>query len=66
MHVTINGESHEVAEGLTVSALLKELALEPAATVVERNGDILERSMYATAAVEAGDVYELVRFVGGG
>lgn len=66
MNVTINGEFREVAGGLTVAALLKELGLEPAATVVERNGDIVERTAYATAAVEAGDVYELVRFVGGG
>ena len=34
--------------------------------VVERNGDILRRERYPEVEVEAGDVLELVHFVGGG
>jgi thiamine biosynthesis protein ThiS len=34
--------------------------------VVERNGDILRRDALETTAVEPGDAYELVHFVGGG
>jgi thiamine biosynthesis protein ThiS len=34
--------------------------------VVERNCDILRREVLDATAVEAGDSYELVHFVGGG
>jgi len=33
---------------------------------VERNREILDRSRYGDVTVEAGDVLELVHFVGGG
>jgi thiamine biosynthesis protein ThiS len=64
--VRINGDAREVPGGLTVDVLLAHLGLDPRLVVVERNGVILRRDDLAGAAVEAGDVYELVHFVGGG
>jgi thiamine biosynthesis protein ThiS len=64
--VRINGDAREVPGGLTVDALLAHLGLDLRLVVVERNGVILRRDDLAGAAVEAGDVYELVHFVGGG
>jgi len=66
MQIMVNGEMRTVSDGLTVSALLEHLGLQPEATVVERNGDILERGVFSATALANGDVIELVRFVGGG
>ncbi|MBI4644733.1 MAG: sulfur carrier protein ThiS [Deltaproteobacteria bacterium] len=65
MRVTINGEPRDLAAS-TVLALLEELGLNPAAIVVERNGEIVDRAAYQETALEEGDVLELVRLVGGG
>ena len=64
--VRINGEARGVPDGLTVQRLLQHLELEPRLVVVERNGDILPRGHYEAVEVAAGDVLELVHFVGGG
>ncbi|HEX9883072.1 MAG TPA: sulfur carrier protein ThiS [Desulfobaccales bacterium] len=65
MKLTVNGEPREVA-GTTVLALLEELGLNPGATVVERNAQIVDRTSYRETALADGDVLELVRIVGGG
>ena len=65
MKVTINGESREVTSR-TVLALLEELGLQPARTVVERNTVIVQRDLYGDTLLGEGDVLELVRLVGGG
>ena len=64
--VTLNGKQRRVDPGLTVERLLEALGLNPALVVVERNRQILDRSRYAEVEVDAGDVLELVPFVGGG
>ncbi len=66
MRMVINGEDRDVKEGITISALLTELELEPDVTVVQRNGDIVNRDAFDTTQLSEGDVLELVRFVGGG
>jgi len=66
VRVRINGEEREVPAGLTVAGLLAHLELHPRMVVVERNCDILRRESLDATAVEAGDSYELVHFVGGG
>ncbi len=64
--VRVNGEDREIPPGLAVTGLLEFLELNPALVVVERNREILERARYPEVPVEAGDVLELVHFVGGG
>ena len=64
--IRVNGDAREVPAGLSVAALLEHLGLHPRMVVVERNGDILRRDALDASAVEPGDVYELVHFVGGG
>jgi thiamine biosynthesis protein ThiS len=65
LKLTINGEGREVAAA-TVLALLEELGLNPAATVVELNHAIVDRGAYRETSLAEGDVLELVRIVGGG
>ena len=64
--VTVNGESRAVPEGTTLRGLLAQLDLDPRAVVVEHNRRIVRRDGLAGAALAAGDVVELVHFVGGG
>lgn len=64
--VTVNGEQREIPSGQTVKGLLESLDLHPGLVVVERNREILGRDRYGEVEVEAGDVLELVHFVGGG
>ena len=64
--VTINGDAREVAAGSTVRAVLDSLGLHPRLVVVEHNREILDREDYDNTEVQAGDMLELVHFVGGG
>lgn len=64
--VRVNGDEREVPVGLTVTGLLEHLGLHPRMVVVERNAEILRREALETTAVEPGDSFELVHFVGGG
>jgi sulfur carrier protein len=65
--ITINGDVRTVPAGATLADVLRSLALDPRAVVVEHNREILrDRSSFATRRIRAGDVLELVHFVGGG
>jgi thiamine biosynthesis protein ThiS len=66
MKLKINGEEREIADGLTVTALLEELKIRPARVVVERNREIVPREAYGTTPLADGDTLEIVHFVGGG
>ncbi|MCX6641745.1 MAG: sulfur carrier protein ThiS [bacterium] len=66
MKITVNGTPKDVPEGLSLSALLAELELDPSTIVVERNRAAVSRSDFAEITLSDGDVLELVRFVGGG
>jgi thiamine biosynthesis protein ThiS len=64
--VTLNGKPREVASDQTVAGLLEELDLRERLVVVERNGSIVNRTDFPTTLLAAGDVLEIVHFVGGG
>lgn len=65
MRIQVNGEPREV-EAATVSALVRELGLDPRKVAVERNLAIVPRSLHDSTALEDDDRIELVQFVGGG
>lgn len=62
----VNGETRELAVGATLSALLIELGLEPKKMAIERNLEIVPKSLYAETELADGDRIEIVQFVGGG
>jgi len=64
--IRVNGAHRRVPAGISVAELARELGLEPARVAVERNLEIVPRSTLAAVAVEDGDAYEIVTFVGGG
>lgn len=65
MRIEVNGEHREV-EAATILALVEELGLDVRKVAVERNLEIVPRSLHATTALVDGDRVELVQFVGGG
>ncbi|MEN9902167.1 MAG: hypothetical protein RL651_831 [Pseudomonadota bacterium] len=66
MKITVNGAEHLCAENARVSDLLVQLDLSGRRVAVERNGDIVPRSLQASTALVAGDQIEIVVAVGGG
>lgn len=66
MNVTLNGESREVPDGLTVAALLAHLRVPAERVAVERNREVLPRAAWETTQVQPNDRYEVVHLVGGG
>jgi thiamine biosynthesis protein ThiS len=66
LQITLNGDAHELAESLTVAALLAELDIDPRRVAVEHNLVVLKRDTFATTMVREGDAVEIVNFVGGG
>lgn len=66
MEVTINGVNRNVPDGVTVTELVQHLGLEGGPVAVEINREIVPRARHAEHRVLAGDVLEIVHFVGGG
>ena len=66
MCIIINGESREVADGATVSALLGLLGLGGMPVVVELNKRALFPREIPTTALGEGDVVEVVQITAGG
>jgi len=64
--VTINGIAAECPPGHTVDQFLGHLQLPKDRVAVERNRRIVPRDERVRVMVEAGDVFEIVTFVGGG
>lgn len=65
MQIQLNGEARDVAAE-TIQALVLECGLDPRKVAVERNLEIVPRSLHATTALAEDDRIELVQFVGGG
>jgi sulfur carrier protein len=65
MWIQINGEPREV-QAATILALVQELGLDVRKVAVERNLEIVPRSLHDRIALADGDRIEVVQFVGGG
>jgi sulfur carrier protein len=66
IRITLNGASREFPAPLTFDQLLDELALAGRRLAVERNGEIVPRSVFGESRVADGDRIEVVVAVGGG
>ncbi|HYX42676.1 MAG TPA: sulfur carrier protein ThiS [Pyrinomonadaceae bacterium] len=66
MRVQVNGETHELTEGLTLAGLIALLKLAPERLAVERNREVVRRARWAETEIAEGDQIEIVHFVGGG
>ena len=64
--ITLNGESFQLDQPLSVEELLQRLEIDPRRVAVEHNLVILKRHAFAATLVGDGDRVEIVNFVGGG
>jgi thiamine biosynthesis protein ThiS len=66
LRVTVNGEERELTEGMTLQALIQQLALAPDRLAVERNRDVVRRADWPQTVLQEDDRIEIIHFVGGG
>lgn len=62
----INGKRVELVGPTPLVDYIHSLGIDPRAVAVEHNGEILERSAFATVTLRENDRVEIVRMVGGG
>lgn len=65
MRLKLNGEER-VVSAASVAALVAGLGLDVRKVAVERNLEIVPRSLYAETPLAEGDRIEIVHFIGGG
>ncbi|MCC2602164.1 sulfur carrier protein ThiS [Sphingopyxis yananensis] len=63
--IILNGEPRQVRGG-SIADLVASLGLDVKKVAVERNRDIVPRSILGDVALAENDVLEIVHFVGGG
>ena len=66
IQVTVNGAAHRLEAPVNVRSLLEKLEMAGKKVAVERNGEIVPRSLHRQVQVEDGDRLEIVVAVGGG
>jgi sulfur carrier protein len=64
--IVLNGAPRRFETTLTVAGLLESEGLLGKRVAVERNGEIVPKSLHATTPVVSGDQLEIVVAVGGG
>lgn len=64
--IIANGRPKDVADGCTVADLLESIGLDAARTLVELDGEPLERGRFADTLLAAGARVEVAQMVGGG
>jgi thiamine biosynthesis protein ThiS len=64
--VKINGEARQLPASFTVASLIDEMGLTGKRIALERNGEIVPRSVFPTQRLSDNDRLEIVVAVGGG
>ncbi|HAN30859.1 MAG TPA: thiamine biosynthesis protein ThiS [Myxococcales bacterium] len=64
--IAMNGESHTISANTTIAQLLQGLQIDVERIAVELNGEVIRRKSHPEVTLSAGDVLEIVTFVGGG
>jgi sulfur carrier protein len=64
--VSVNGTTRQLPESAGVAALIEEMGLTGKRIALERNGEIVPRSLFTTQQLAEGDKLEIVVAVGGG
>jgi sulfur carrier protein len=64
--IRVNGDPLEIAEPVTVAALLAKLDIDSRRVAVEHNLTVVKKDAFDRTTVSEGDEVEIVNFVGGG
>jgi thiamine biosynthesis protein ThiS len=65
MQLTVNGETR-ISKARDIAGLVEELGLNPKKVAVEKNLEIVPKSLYSLTPLGEGDRIEIVHFIGGG
>lgn len=69
MKLRINGQEREFPElhsSYSIANLIHQLQMKADRIAIERNGEIVPRSIWEQVPLQDGDKLEIVQFVGGG
>jgi sulfur carrier protein len=66
IEIVLNGQARQLAPAFTVAALLELDGLAGKRVAVERNGEIVPKSLHTDTLLCSGDRLEIVVAVGGG
>lgn len=66
INITINGDTHRLAEELNLIDLLVKFEIEEDKVAIEHNLEIVPKSTFDSVIVADGDSLEIVHFIGGG
>lgn len=67
MKITVSGEKKEVADGITVSALIEQEQVEtPQYVTVSVNEEFIDKDDFDSHVLKEGDEVEFLYFMGGG
>ena len=66
IQVTVNGAAHQLEQPVNLRALLEKLQMAGKKVAIERNGEIVPKSLHIETLVKDGDQLEIVVAVGGG
>ncbi len=66
MNITVNGETWQLQQALSVQQLIAELDLADRRLAVELNEQIVPRGQFEHTTLQDGDVIEIVHAIGGG
>jgi sulfur carrier protein len=64
--ITLNGEPHTLEGETSVMRLVESLKVKLSRVAVELNQEIVPKARYEDIVIRAGDVVEVINFVGGG
>lgn len=66
MKASINGQEHDLADGVTVAQLLAHLQAPQRGIAVAKNDRVVRRAAYEQERISEGDRIEIIRAVAGG
>jgi sulfur carrier protein len=66
IEITVNGQSVEIEQPMTVEQVLDSVEVPPNYLAVEVNAEVVPREDYTTRVIGPGDDVEVVTLVGGG
>ena len=64
--IIINGSTRQLPKSFSIASLIEDMGLTGKRIALERNGEIVPRSLFASQLLENGDTLEIVAAVGGG
>jgi len=66
IEITLNGQKRQIAEAMSVAALIESLDFAQHRVAVVRNGEVVHREDYASTVLAGGETVDIIQMVGGG